>query len=150
MVVDPAIGHPFQGEFGHLSGAGVAASVPLSQQEAQRGRVWKLGCAAKPAVFGIELAGQLARRLAQWCFVRLAGVCCPGFEAGQGTVQRGVLLFNGLALFTVGLFDLAQQVTEGGQAVARLRREIGAGKERAVIAGGEKNRQWPAARAARQ
>jgi hypothetical protein len=50
-----------------------------------------------------------------------------------------------LAVFPVEGLHAPQQVGEGGQAVARLAREIGAGEEGHLVAGGEDQGQRPAA-----
>ena len=150
MVVDPAVGHLFQGEQGHLACVVIAGPVRLAQQEAQGPRVRKFGRAAEPAMPGIELAGQLAQLLRRSGCRPVLAFAAAGLQLRKGAAQRGVLFNDGLSLLAIRILDLAQQVAKGGQTVAWLRREIGAGKEGAVVIRGQKDGQRPAARTACQ
>ena len=67
-----------------------------------------------------------------------------------GVRQLLVLASCGVAIFMEPFVDPGQQVREGRQAVARLRRKIGAGKKRRQVVRVEEQRQRPSASALRE
>ena len=133
QVVHAAGGHPVERLRRHREGFVIAGADVEAEQELQRRRGWKLGCAAEAAPLRVELAAEPHDRLAE---LRLRQGLSRGCDR-RGLPQR---LDDGLRLagdvgraVAVRVGDRGQELTERRQPVPRLGREVRAAEKRFAV-----------------
>ena len=134
LVVHAAARHLPQAVSHHFQRLLAAGPVVITQQEAQRHGLGKLGRAAKAAVDGVEIARHAAESLVrdevvQRAFSR-AGRACAALNGGP---QPAGALLDIVAPVAIGIGHGGQHAAEAGHAVAFEGREVGAAVERGTV-----------------
>ena len=151
LIIDAALSHLFQREYGHVQGAPVAHAVmvagagPVAQQAFQVGRVRKLRCLAETAVAFIETLLELPAGGIERHRVEADRRALVAADRSQCPQQGDVLVVNFARVFGKKTGDVLHQFPEGRHAVPGLVREIGAGEERHPVIRRQEHGQRPAA-----
>ena len=135
LVIEAAVGHRLQRALGHVERHAVAAPGVDAQQELQRHRRRELGGAAEAAQARIETAQQAVERLVDQVVVQRPAAA---ERLGQGRLPQVIGDLTRAALHVAApllprLGQGQQHLAEGGQAVARRGRVVGAAEEGAAV-----------------
>ena len=156
VIEDAAMGHARQGQRGHEQRIDVGfvvagGAAPGTEKPLQCRRMGKLGSMTAATEIVVEAVGQAPAQLAHG--PRVQGVIIGraiGYQFPKYVDEAFALVAYRVTVLDVVARDLAQQVAERGQPVARLVGKIGAAEKRPLVRGGEEHGQRPAAAALRE
>src|SRR6202011_5981438 len=143
MVVDAALTDAVEAELDQVEEGRLAAALAAAPEQFENRGLRKLRRALEPAVGAVDQAGESAGDAVQLGSADHDLALWPR-AFGKPSDQRAPALIDAIRLLPEDARDLAQHVGEGGPAVARGLREIGAAPHR-LARPRAKHRQRPTA-----
>ena len=132
VIVDTALAHPGERQLHRAVVALVVHALAGAPKELEHHGLRKFGRAAHAAVDGVDHAGDLIGGAVEFRGGDDDAPCGPRAFRQAGH-ERAAVLLDALRFVTKDALDLAQEVDEGGFAVARGFGKIGAAPERLAI-----------------